>query len=303
MAKKVLVIGGSYFIGRVFSILAARETDFELCVLNRGRFPLKNDRIREIKADRHDAQSMQNALGEEEQFDTVIDFCAYGRGDIRSMIKALAGGTKQYIYISSCSVFAPSSGIPKKEDAPLITEKGEYPGAEYAYGKMLLENELKEVCKKSGVAYTIVRPAFVYGPFNYAPRESYYFELMARGQEVPLPTDSHCAFSFVYVKDIARILMGCVGNAAVYDEAYNLAGEEKVTYKSLTKLLGTFADHPLNIKEVTVDEVYRDNIPLPFPLDQDELYDGGKAGETLGFSYTPFAHGLTETYQTFLRSR
>lgn len=303
MGARVLVIGGSYFIGRVFSILAARETDFELCVLNRGRFPLKNGKIREIRADRHDAQGMRDALAGEVPFDAVIDFCAYDPGDVRSAVQSLPVGTKQYIYISSCSVFAPSAGAPKKEDAPQITEQGQYPGAEYAYGKMLLEKELKAVCTESGIAYTILRPAFVYGPFNYAPRESYYFELMEKDREIPFPVDSHCAFSFVYVKDIARILMGCAANPAVYGQTYNLAGPERVSYQSLTELLGALAGRPLKRRNVTVEEVYRENIPLPFPLDADELYDGNKISEAIGFRYTPFDTGLAETYQTFLRSR
>ncbi len=303
MKKRVLAIGGSYFIGRVFSVLTARETDFELCVLNRGRFPLKNDRISEIKADRHDTLSVRDALSGEGAFDAVVDFCAYEPGDIMLMGKALEGKAKQYIYIGSCSVFASSTGAPKKEDALQITEQGAYPGAEYSYHKMLLERELKNVCEKEGMVHTILRPAFVYGPFNYAPRESYYFELMAKNEEIPFPVDSHCAFSFVYVKDIARILMDCIGNETVYGESFNLAGKERVTYKSLTDLLGTFIEQPLSIKNVTVQEVYRDNIPLPFPLDQDELYDGTKISGTLGFTYMPFEEGLLETYRTFRRSR
>ena len=27
------------------------------------------------------------------------------------------------------------------------------------------------VCKAAGIPYTILRPTFIYGPFNYAPRE------------------------------------------------------------------------------------------------------------------------------------
>ncbi|BDF58135.1 dTDP-glucose 4,6-dehydratase [Christensenellaceae bacterium] len=300
MAAKVLVIGGSYFIGRVFSILAAREMDFELYVLNRGRFPLKNDRIRELKADRHDAQGLQSALAGTGSFDVVIDFCAYEQGDLRSMAKALTGGAGQYIYISSCSVFKPSSGTLKKEEAPLITEMGQYPGAEYAYGKMLLEKELWDVCGEYGIAGTVVRPSFVYGPFNYAPRESYYFKLIAEDKEIPFPVDSHCKFSFVYVKDVARILMGCAGNPGACGQAFNLAGTEQVTYRSLMDTLEKISGKQLRLRNVSVNDVYEMNIPLPFPLDQDELYDGSKAGDLLRFTYTPFEQGMKETYDVFL---
>ena len=36
--KEILVLGGSYFAGRVFSMLASREKDVQLHVVNRGRY-------------------------------------------------------------------------------------------------------------------------------------------------------------------------------------------------------------------------------------------------------------------------
>jgi hypothetical protein len=40
MKKRVLVIGGSMFAGRVFSLLASRTGEIELHVVNRGKLPL-----------------------------------------------------------------------------------------------------------------------------------------------------------------------------------------------------------------------------------------------------------------------
>ena len=36
MSKQVLIIGGSYFTGRVFAMTAAREAGYSLTLVNRG---------------------------------------------------------------------------------------------------------------------------------------------------------------------------------------------------------------------------------------------------------------------------
>ena len=55
MSYRVLVIGGSYFLGRIFCTLASRLGDMELTLLNRGRYPMTHlPGLREFRCDRHD---------------------------------------------------------------------------------------------------------------------------------------------------------------------------------------------------------------------------------------------------------
>jgi len=82
MSKKVLVIGGTYFAGRVFAILAAREAGFELTFVNRGRYSMSMlPNIKEYACDRHDAAALR-ALPLEE-YDAVVDFCAYTPDEVK----------------------------------------------------------------------------------------------------------------------------------------------------------------------------------------------------------------------------
>ncbi len=50
---KILVIGGSYFFGRVFVMLAAKE--HEVTVVNRGTYSVAELGAGQIKGDRRDA--------------------------------------------------------------------------------------------------------------------------------------------------------------------------------------------------------------------------------------------------------
>jgi len=52
-------------------------------------------------------------------------------------------------------------------------------------------------------------------------------------------------------------------------------------------------------REVTVEDVEAQAIPLPFPLTDDELYSGELFAQTFGYEYTPFAVGMPKAFNAF----
>ena len=297
--KNVLVIGGSLFTGRVFSILASRNGGFNLHVVNRGNHPMDLDRVSQYKCDRSDTCRISNLIPDI-TYDALIDFCAYKRGDIAPLVAALGGRVKQYIFFSTASVYAPGHGF-LDEGAPLFdtTDTNNDAAVEYVYNKICLERELKEACEKAGVKNTILRPTFIYGPFNYAPRESYFIELIAKKRTVPVPADASSRFNFIYVHDIANALFCCTGDRRAYNETFNLAGSEAVTYPLLMKEFEQCNGDAFDTLSVTVARIDKEGIPLPFPLTGDTLIDGAKFSKTYDFDYTPFSEGLEKTFRIF----
>jgi nucleoside-diphosphate-sugar epimerase len=298
VAKRILAIGGSAFTGRVFSIVASRDSEVELHVVNRGSFPLNLDNVSQYKCDRHDTMRLARVLPSL-KFDAIVDFCAYSPGEIRAVQRALDGRFGQYIFFSTASVYSPGDNGVKTEDSPVVSGLADGAVEEYLAGKVRLEEELYEEHLRSGVPYTILRPTFIYGPFNYAPRESYFIEMIARGHNVPIPSDATARFSFVYVVDVANATLRCVGDTRAYNETFNLAAPEHVTYGRLMSDFERCNGGPFLSHEVTVREVEEQNIPLPFPLTDDVLYNGEKIAKTFDFSYTPFAEGMEKTFKVF----
>lgn len=94
--------------------------------------------------------------------------------------------------------------------------------------------------------------------------------------------------------------MECIVNEAVYGEAYNLSAPEQIDYKGFLDVLAKAHGEPLSLQPVTVAQVYMQNIPLPFPLDTDELYVGDKTVAALGMEYTPFVDAMKETYDIYM---
>lgn len=300
MSKQVLVIGGSYFAGRVFSMLAAREAGYSLTLVNRGRYSMTHlPNVTEYKCDRHDLAGVAALpLG---HFDAVVDFCAYEPGDCRGLLEHLSGQFDRYILLSTADVYDRGIRISKDENTPLLTDPPSCDAGAYMYSKMLLEGEARDACAARGAKLTLLRPAFIYGPYNYAPRESWYVEKIVKGVPIPVPEDSDGRFQFVYVKDVANAIIACIEHEPAESSAYNLAGPEVLTYRKYMEMLAEVSDRPFTTVPVTVEQVLRERLPLPFPLtaEEDELYDGGRITRELGLSYTPFREGMEKTYTAF----
>lgn len=300
---KILVIGGSYFFGRVFVMQAAKSHD--ITVVNRGTYPVAALGAKEIRGDRRDETVWKSIR---EDFDVIVDFCAYEKGDIAAVLENLPGRISQYIFISTVDVYrrgtenCPAAMQARKdEQTPLETRT--FPGDVGAYisGKTTLEQEVRAACAEREIAYTVVRPAILYGPFNYAPRESAYIRMIVQDGLLPHITDATGKFQFVYVKDAADAVLGCLLNRRAYGQAYNLCQEQVVTYESLYEELKKASDVPYRELPVTAEDAARQGIPLPFPVteEESELYSNEKSKKELGIRYTELSEGMAKTYRAF----
>ena len=300
MSYRVLVIGGSYFLGRIFCTLASRLEDMELTLINRGRYPMTHlPRLREFHYDRHDSAGL--SLLPKEDYDAIVDLCAYAPGDISSLLENLPGKAKRYILLSTADVYERSPGAPRNEEAPLLAQAPAGAAGEYTWSKRLLEDELASACLKHGLETVILRPAFIYGPYNYAPRESWYIEKVVKGEPLPVPFDGTGQFQTVYVKDAAEAIIACVRREAAAGQAFNLAAPEVLDYPGFIEALRQASDRPFSTFFLTVEDALREGIPLPFPLteEESELFDGRKLTRLLGLEYTPFREGMKKTFIAF----
>ncbi len=300
--KQVLVIGGSYFTGRVHAILTSKgdsgDGDIHLHVVNRGNYPLNLPNVTQYICDRHEPEKLPSILPDNIIFDAVVDFCGYEPNDISSIINVMHSKIKQYIFVSTCSVYDSIGNSPKTESDPILSNFSGGVISDYVMKKCLLEIELTNCCVAHNIPYTILRPTFIYGPFNYAPRESYFIKLITNKQPVPVPTDATGRFSFVYVMDIADIVNLSIGNEKAYNQIFNLSGNDE-TYNTFLNVLEKCNGSPFDTTLVTVKQVVDEDIPLPFPLNNDELYSGKKVEEVFGYKYTSFETGMKKTFTVF----
>lgn len=293
---KILVIGGSYFYGRVFVMEAAKE--HEITVVNRGTYSMEEFGAKQLTGDRRDQALWLNL---EEDYEVIVDFCGYESGDVEKVLENYSGQVKQYIFISTVDVYRRGIGGRKAENT--VFETRTIPGEAGAYiaGKVALEQEVAEVCKKKNINYTILRPAILYGPYNYAPRESVYIQMAVQNHVLPRLTGADGRFQFTYVKDAAEAIGKCLLNEQTFGQSYNLCGEEILTYEEFFQCLIQAAEETIERINLTVEEAAQHNLPLPFPVgdSETELYSNEKSKEELGVSYTSFSEGMKRTYRAF----
>lgn len=299
---KILVIGGSYFLGRWFVQKAYKR--HSVTVLNRGNIPIGLDGVTEIVADRHNDDELCKLESRNERYDAVVDFCAYTAGDIKQILRHLENEfPKIYIFVSTVDVY-------RKGGKSVISESFELAGAEdaggdaaeYIQGKTELERELAVECSKYGIHGVSVRPAILYGPGNYAPRESIYIEWIRKAGQIIHPVDADGFFQMLYVSDAAEGLVKlCELPADELERAYNFCTDEIVTYDSFEEALAgacimsepSLSKEPFTRVDVSVATVLQRGIPLPFPLTESEscLYSGGLFSG-LGVKITTLKEGL-----------
>lgn len=295
---KILVLGGSYFLGRVFVMQTGKEHD--ITVVNRGTYSMENFGARQITGDRRDKTLWRNCT---ENYDVLVDFCGYQKGDISTVLNNIEGNIKQYIFISTVDVYAHGGFHLNCENDFLEKRMISGDAGAYIKGKIDLEQELIVECSKRNIYYTILRPSILYGPFNYAPRESLYIQMLVQNHILPNIKDAAGKFQFVYVKDVAEAIIKCLLNAKAYSQIYNICDDMISDYTLFFEELKKASDG--NFKEVfmTVHEAIAQNIPLPFPLTEAEtvLCDNQKSKNELEMHYTKLSEGMVKTYQAFKR--
>ncbi|MBR1930065.1 MAG: NAD-dependent epimerase/dehydratase family protein [Lachnospiraceae bacterium] len=328
--KNILIIGGTYFLGKCFlknllreeaEALAASDGDEgdETCiyVLNRGTYPLaewlpggdilaanRKLRVQPLVADRHDEKALEDIARryfEGQTLDAVVDFCGYEKGDVASIFRHMKSRLRQYLFVSTVDVYRRGMGMLLDECAPY--EDRDFGGEAGAYitGKVTLEKELKECCARTGTAWTILRPAVIYGPGNYAPREGMYFHWIKEAGQIIHPTGATGSFQLVYVEDVSGVLLRCLCNEKAYDKAYNVCDSKTLTYDDFADILTKATEVDFERVEMPVDEVAGRDIPLPFPFYQEESehYSGASVKE-LGVQYTDLVAGMRATYKYFM---
>ena len=169
---KVLILGGTQFIGR-FLIDECIRKGHEVTLFNRGKtgsdlYP----EVEKLVGDRDPNNKPGLSALSGRQWDICIDTCGYVPRVVRASAEALKDSIDFYVFISTISVYGDPEdfGVSEEETklATLDDESVEEINKD-TYGglKVLCEKVVKEVY---GVKCLIIRPGYVFGPFDHTDR-------------------------------------------------------------------------------------------------------------------------------------
>ncbi len=218
MAVQILVMGGTRFIGKplVAQLLAAGH---ELTLFTRGRQPLPEG-VDHLSGDRSDPAALEPLRGR--AFDVIIDSSGRSGADSQAVVERTGAPSHRFVYVSSAGVYADSELWPLDEDA--ATD----PASRHA-GKLDTETWLRQ----QAIPFTSFRPTYIYGPGNYNPVESWFFDRIVHGRPVPLPGDGTTITQLGHVSDLATAMARCLDVEAATNRIYNCSGAQGVTFRGL----------------------------------------------------------------------
>ena len=221
---RILILGGTGFIGP-HQVRYAQERGHTVTLFNRGKTnPGLFPNVERLQGDR--AVGNYSAL-KGRDWDVVIDNPTTFPRWVREAGAALKGHAKQYVFISTISVYAANDTPDADETAAVGTT--DTPTSEdrsrigQLYGPLKALSE-KEAEKAFPGRATVIRPGLIVGPGDLSDRFTYWPARLARGAEVLAPGNPTDAVQIIDARDLAEFTIRVCENNTT--GVYNCTGPQ-----------------------------------------------------------------------------
>lgn len=218
----ILILGGTSFIGpaQVEYALARGHT---ITLFNRGRTnPHLFPEVEKLRGDRNnDIEALKGR-----EWDVVIDNHPSIPRWVRMTAELLKDSARQYVFVSSLSVYSDNSIIGQDENGPVATIDDptieQITGATYGALKALCEQEAEKAFPGRA---TNIRPGLIVGPGDRSDRYTYWPVRIDRGGEVLAPGDPLDPVQVIDVRDLGEWMILMVEESVF--GVFNATGPEK----------------------------------------------------------------------------
>jgi 2'-hydroxyisoflavone reductase len=304
---KVLVIGGTQFIGRLL-VAELLKAGHAVAILHRRSRHKLSKRVENLAADRNDADSIRRVIGErrfEVVFDTAYD---WERGTTGAQVEATAHAVGNHLerYVFMSSVAAYGDGLNHYEGDPLAPDNHPQP---YVRNKAMSERALLRLHRKTGFPVVTFRPPFVYGPHNPFYREAFFWDRMRARRPIIVPGDGTRLMQFIHVQDLVRACLRAMEVEPAVGEAFNIANPKPLTQVEAVREMAQAARKKLELVRVPRERIaagggnvmgdpmyFGEYLDLP-PITENVT----KVHRVLGVKPMAFETGLRATYRWYLR--
>ncbi len=238
---RALFIGGTGTISMAIVERLAKDPLWEVWVLNRGlRRAALPEGVHQIVADvKNEAETARKL--KDMTFDTVCEFIGFTREDVERDYRLFAGRTRQYIYTSSASAYnKPAASYRITEGTTLAN-----PYWQYSRDKIACEDFLMDKYRTEGFPVTIVRPSHTYDerhiPLGMHGKNGAWqvVKRMLDGKPVIIHGDGSSLWTLTFNTDFAVGYTGLMGNRHAIGEAFQITGDETLTWD---QIYATIAD-------------------------------------------------------------
>ena len=220
-------------------------------------------------------------------------FSAYTEEQVDILHKVMKNRFKQYILISSASVYNNIECTPVNEEC----QTGEnLIWGDYAKNKYLAEKKTIENSNLYNFKYTIFRPFYIYGIGNNLDRENYFFSRIKYNLPIFIPSKNNI-IQFGYVEDLALAIESSIENSDFYNQIFNISGDEYITMSEFIEICAKVINKKTTIKYVDTEKS-QIKVRDWFPFREVNLFGDISKLENTGFrnAYS-LVQGLEKTYK------
>jgi nucleoside-diphosphate-sugar epimerase len=232
---KVLFIGGT---GNISTSVSRQAVDhgIELYLLNRGKRISAIPGAQSIVGDISRREDIESIL-KGHTWDAVVNWIAFTEQDIARDYELFKGRTKQYIFISSASVYQKPLAFPfVTESTPLAN-----PFWQYSRNKIACEMMLNSYYRQEQFPITIVRPSLTYDTVIPVPiggwKEYTIVDRIKNGKKIIVHGDGTSLFTITHADDFAKGFLGLLGHQQVIGESFHITSDEILTWNQIHQAL------------------------------------------------------------------
>jgi nucleoside-diphosphate-sugar epimerase len=300
---KVLFIGGTGIISATVSRQAIAK-GLDLYLVNRGLRSVNLNGGHCLTADVRQPEELRAVL-QGLQFDIVVNWIGYTPGDVERDMALFQGRVKQYIFISSASVYQkPPAHYRITEATPLHN-----PYWDYSLNKIACEERLMRAYAEEGFPVTIVRPSHTYDlnlPVAIGGGGYYTVaERLKKGWPIIVHGDGTSLWVVTHAEDFGRGFLGLVGNWQAIGQAFHITSDEVLTWEQIYQTIAEGLGVEANIVHIPSDFIARVEPEFAGTLLGDKkwsaVFDNSKIKKFVpGFkAVIPFRDGIQRTLAWF----
>ncbi|HCM85011.1 MULTISPECIES: NAD-dependent epimerase/dehydratase family protein [Enterococcus] len=243
MKKKALLLGGTGAMG-IYVVPELFKKEYEIFVTTRKKRKSDNSGLHYLLGNAHDKIFLEQLL--QRKWDVIIDFMVYTTEEFKLRASDLLEGTYHYIFVSSYRVFA-NSETPIVEKSPklldVVKDKDYLETDEYGLSKARQESILVNSSYKN---WTIIRPSITYSKERFQLATLEADSIIFRAQlGIPVPVSEKILTkrtTMTWAGDVAKMIVGLVNRAEVFQEDYNVVTSESVIWKDVAQIYTEFTN-------------------------------------------------------------
>ncbi|MEZ4883152.1 MAG: NAD-dependent epimerase/dehydratase family protein [Chitinophagales bacterium] len=242
--KKILIFGGTQFIGRRLVELLLENGQYELTLFNRGKsMPNLFPNVKKILGNRRTEDINQLKEGD---WDVVIDVSSYHPYPLQKAVDILKDKAKRYIYVSTISVYddeaCQNQVITETTKLKTYTEEDktaeDITGQNYGPKKVACEEVLLNTPELDSI---ILRPSVVYGKYDPFDRHYYWLYRIQNQDKILLPEGGKTQLSFTFVDDLVESIIAAIeveNHSGIYNVTTHPVLSLKDIVYAMAKALG-----------------------------------------------------------------